>query len=739
MKDRPLHIAFLWHMHQPYYLDPISDRFVMPWVRLHGIKDYYDMVAILENFPDIHQTVNMVPSLVEQILKYTDSGATDEYMDLTLKPASELTVNDKIFILTNFFSLQWDNMLFVYPRYRDILERRGYSPTPQALEKACRRFTTQDFLDLQVWFNLAWFDPMFKDNDPFLKSLIEKGRDFSETEKCELINKQIDVIRMIIPEYKKLMARGQIEVTASPYYHPILPLLCDTDIAKVAIPGISLPKKRFRHPEDAKTQIENAVSYHSRIFGSPPQGMWPSEGSVSEEIIPLLGRAGIKWIATDEEILARSLDIQFSRRLSDEDPVPEALYKPYSIEKQGHRLSMIFRDHQISDLVGFVYSRWDSKKAVDDLISRLHRIRKGVEWHDGDHLVSIILDGENAWEHYKNDGHDFLSCLYERLSRESAFKTVRVSDYLSEQPPARDMGRLFPGSWINHNFKIWIGHEEDNSAWDLVKETRDFLEATVKKEKGIEKDKIAEAWEKMYIAEGSDWCWWFGEEHNSGMDDKFDELFRAQLMGVYKALGKDAPEHFKIPLLRGERERKLTRELVAFLKPEIDGRVTSYYEWLPAGVYDTRAAGGAMHQVDNILYGIYYGFDLNNLFMRLDSLATLISAADDGRVTFNIQIIEPYASRIEIAIPRRGKAVAVQYVKDEKGQWTKVQDIEKVAVDEIIEIAIPFKAIKASVNEEVQLVVVVSRGEEELERWPKTGYLSFEVPTEEFEAIRWCV
>src|SRR3990172_3876883 len=506
MRDRPLHIAFLWHMHQPYYLDPISDKFVMPWVRLHGIKDYYDMVAILEKFPDIHQTINMVPSLVEQILKYTDSGATDDYMDLTLKTASDLTVCDKIFILTNFFSLQWDNMLFVYPRYRDILERRGYSLTPQALEKACRRFTTQDFLDLQVWFNLAWFDPMFKDHDPFLKSLIQKGRDFSETEKRELINKQIDVMRMIIPEYKKLMARGQIEVTASPYYHPILPLLCDTDIAKVAIPGISLPKKRFRHPEDAKTQIENAVSYHSRIFGSLPQGMWPSEGAVSEDILPLLGRAGIKWIATDEEILAKSLDIQFHRGLSDDEPVPNALYKPYYIDKHGHRLSMIFRDHQLSDLIGFVYSRWDSKKAVDDLISRLHRIRKGVEWHDGDHLVSIILDGENAWEHYKNDGHDFLSCLYERLSRESAFKTVRVSDYLSEQPPASDMGKLFPGSWINHNFKIWIGHEEDNSAWDLVKETRDFLEATVKKEKGIEKDKIAEAWEKMYIAEGSDWC-----------------------------------------------------------------------------------------------------------------------------------------------------------------------------------------------------------------------------------------
>ena len=181
-------------------------------------------------------------------------------------------------------------------------------------------------------------------------------------------------------------------------------------LQKVAIPGISLPKKRFRHPEDAKAQIENAVSYHSRIFGSLPQGMWPSEGSVSEDILPLLGRAGIKWIATDEEILAKSLDIQFHRGLSDDDPVPNALYKPYYIDKHGHRLSMIFRDHQLSDLIGFVYSKWDSNKAVDDLIARLHRIRKSVEWQDGDHLVSIILDGENAWEHYKNDGHDFLSC-----------------------------------------------------------------------------------------------------------------------------------------------------------------------------------------------------------------------------------------------------------------------------------------------------------------------------------------
>lgn len=738
MKDRPLYIAFLWHMHQPYYKDPVSNRFIMPWVRLHGIKDYYDMVALLERYPSIHQTFNMVPSLIEQILKYTEEGVTDEYMDLSLKPAAELTLQDKLFLLNNFFSLQWDNMLFLYPGYRDLLEKRGYEPTPKSLERACRRFTTQEFLDLQVWFNLAWFDPMFKDSDPFLKSLIKKGRDFSEEEKKGLITKQIEVLRMIIPEYKKMEERGQIEVTTSPYYHPILPLLCDTDVARVALPGISLPKKRFRHPEDARAQIERAVTYHKRIFGRPPRGMWPSEGSVSEDVLPLISGEGIKWIATDEEILAKSLDIHFHRSLAKDDGIPEALYKPYYVERDGKEISMIFRDHQISDLIGFVYSKWDSKKAVEDLMERLHRIRRGVARYDGDHLVSIILDGENAWEHYRNDGQDFLSYLYERLEKEVAFKTVRVSDYLEEHPPTRKIDRLFPGSWINHNFKIWIGDEEDNAAWDLLKETRDFLVSAEKEGEGIEKKRSEEAWENLYIAEGSDWCWWFGEEHNSGLDEKFDQIFRSQLIGIYHILGKEPPEHYLIPLLREERKSKLTRELVAFIRPKIDGVVTSYYEWLPAGIYDPRLTGGAMHQVESVISGIYYGFDLENLFIRLDAGIGFTSPNVSG-LSFHIHIIKPHIERIEIKIPEPGKISAAQYEKDAGGKWSKVHEIEGAAVRDIIELAIPFRFMKVSANEEVQFIIVVSRGEEEIERWPRRGYLSFDVPTEEFEAIRWCV
>jgi len=738
MKDRPLYIAFLWHMHQPYYRDPVSGKFIMPWVRLHGIKDYYDMVAILERFPSIHQTFNMVPSLIEQIHKYSEEGVRDEYMDLTLKPADELTMEERLFLLKYFFSLHWDNMIFPYPRYRDLLEKRGYEPSQQSLERACRRFTAQDFLDLQVWFNLAWFDPMFKDSDPFLRSLIEKGRDFSEEEKKGVLKKQIEVLQLIIPEYRKMEERGQIEITTSPYYHPILPLLCDTDIARIALPGITLPKKRFRHPEDARAQIEMAVAYHKKIFGRPPRGMWPSEGSVSEEIVPLIIGAGIEWIATDEEILAKSLDTHFHRGLSDDDGVPEALYKPYYVESHGKRISIIFRDHQLSDLIGFVYSQWDTRKAVEDLIDRLHRIRRGVAKYDGDHLVSIILDGENAWEHYRNDGHDFLSYLYERLENEDAFRTVRVSDYLEDHPATRRIERLFPGSWINHNFKIWIGDEEDNAAWDLLNETRDFLVSAQKEAKGGRKEIFDEAWEKLYIAEGSDWCWWFGEEHNSGLDEKFDHLFRSQLISIYHILGKEPPDHYLIPLLREERKSKLTRELVAFIRPEIDGVVTSYYEWLPAGIYDPRLTGGTMHRVEGIISGIYYGFDLENLFIRLDSGAGF-TASNVAGLTFHIHIIKPRAERIEIEILQPGKISAALYEKDDEGKWEKVHEIDRVAVKDIIEIAIPFKVIKVSANEEVQFIVAVSRGEEEIERWPKRGYLSFDVPTEEFEAIRWCV
>ncbi|MEW6409533.1 MAG: glycoside hydrolase family 57 protein, partial [Nitrospirota bacterium] len=385
-KDKPLYINFIWHMHQPYYKDPETGDYVLPWVRLHGIKDYYDMVAILRDFPEIKATFNIVPSLLSQIKDYVENGATDRCLIHTLVPADSLDLENKVFILNNFFLANWDNMIKIYSRYNELLSKRGYNVVKGEIERISRYFSTQDFLDLQVWFNLAWFDPLFKDKDPFLSYLIKKGRDFTEEEKSGLIEKQKEILSLIIPEYRKAESSAQIELSTSPFYHPILPLLCDTNIAKASMPDINLPKIRFSHSEDAVEHINRAVAYHYEIFGKKPKGMWPSEGAVSESIIPIAVNAGIEWIATDEDILSRSLGINIEKDPFGGVKKPDILYKPYrlsggeikklTISPPKGGVSIFFRDHTLSDLIGFVYSKWDYRNAVEDFIFRLHKTHK---------------------------------------------------------------------------------------------------------------------------------------------------------------------------------------------------------------------------------------------------------------------------------------------------------------------------------------------------------------------------
>ena len=358
MGGDPLYVAFLWHMHQPFYKDLVTGGYAMPWSRLHGVKDYYGMAHILRDFPDIRQTFNLVPSLMDQIIDYSEKGASDIYLDHARKPAADLGKGEQIFVLRNFFLANWDNMIRPYPRYWELLSKRGTDVSDRELGRMARYFSAQDFLDLQVWFNLAWFDPLFKDSDPMLIGLIQKGRDFTEEEKGQLIEKQREVMRLILPEYRDLWEQGRIEVSASPYYHPILPLLCDTDAAKTASPGIRLPT-RFSHPEDAEAQVSRALARFSEVFGRRPVGMWPSEGSVSEAVIPIVADQGIKWLATDEEVLAKSLDIPLDRDFSGVSKRPEVLYRPYRAVHDDREVSIVFRDHTLSDLIGFVYSKWD--------------------------------------------------------------------------------------------------------------------------------------------------------------------------------------------------------------------------------------------------------------------------------------------------------------------------------------------------------------------------------------------
>jgi alpha-amylase/alpha-mannosidase (GH57 family) len=710
-------------MHQPYYKDPFTGLYRLPWVRLHGTKDYLDMAEILLDFPEIRQTFNVTPSLLEQIVDYTENRAEDRYLQLSVKKASELDIEDRTFILENFFLANWEHMIKPFPRYFELLLKRGAHLIRSELKRMAQYFSVPDFLDLQVLFNLCWMDPMLRKKDTFLNTLVQKGRDYSEEDKLLLLEKQTYVLNEIIPRYRKMVTAGQIELSVSPFFHPILPLLCDTNAAKIASPDIRLPQHRFSHPEDAQRQIRMGIEYFEKVFGYRPAGMWPSEGSVSAEVMRLVCREGIRWIGTDEDILSISLGRPLrdsSRNVVD----PQALYSPHLFED----VSMVFRDHSLSDLIGFEYAKWEPAKAAEDFIAKLIHIWRSVP-RDKPHLVSVILDGENAWEYYRNDGHDFLSYLYEGLSKEPRLKSITVSEYLNTFDRGQPLQRIHAGSWIYANFAVWIGHEEDNTAWDYLTETRKELQLF--QEMNPERD-IPDAWKSLYIAEGSDWNWWYGDDHTTENAKDFDELFRLHLMKVYREIGKEIPAHLFIPVLREDRSVTPSFAMRGFIEPRIDGIVTSYYEWYQGAHLDTKKAGGSMHKSESILSTLFYGFNKDSLFLRLDSFVPFRELTEE--IAFAVDVTKPVESRIHI---RLKPSLQAELFRKSGSSWTKIHDIPDIAVEEIFEMKVSFSALKAREKDEISLSISVMKNREEIERCPFRGHITFAVPTPDFEAMMW--
>jgi len=728
MTNQPVSLAILWHMHQPFYKDLVTGEYILPWARLHAVKDYYDMVAILDKFPEVRVTFNVVPSLLIQVEDYVVNKVSDKFLILTLKDPSALSLEERVFILQNFFMGNWDTMIKPYRRYHDLLLKRGRFVSSAELARVARRFSDQEILDLQVWFNLTWFGFIYKNEDAVIKELIKKGKYFTGDDKKAVIDKQWEIMGKVIPKYKELEDRGQIELTTTPFYHPILPLLCDTNSAKEAMPYIKLPEAAFQHPEDAEAQIRMAVEFHQQRFGRKPRGMWPSEGSVSEPIIPLVGKAGIKWLATDEGILERSLNkIEMrARTLSAAE-----LYQPYLVEKDGTSVAMIFRNHFISDQVGFVYYRWKVEEGVADFMSHMNNIRISLPDDSKNYLVPVILDGENAWEYYPGGGREFLEAFYYRLSSDPSVRTVRVSDYLEQNPPHKKLTRLFAGSWIDNNFKIWIGHEEDNTAWDYLNSARLALE-------GVSRDDARTAWQEIYIAEGSDWCWWYGDEHSSENDAVFDALFRKHLKNVYTLIGRRPPKYLDAPIKKARVVRPL-REPVYLIRPVLDGEITNYYEWLSAGFFDIARARGAMHQIATLLNEIYYGFSLTDLYLRLGVNLDL-SNEEVQSFSFAVITFAPSEKKAEIVFNREANRFVFKlYKMGEKHDWEFVRELESFGVGRIIEMGIPFPDLEARPSQLVELVVVVYKDGQELERWPRGGVITVTVPTETYEQEQWYV
>ena len=592
-----LRVGFLWHMHQPYYKDPLTGAYSLPWVRFHGIRSYYDMAKVLRQFPEIKAAVNLVPSLLLQILDYQLGQARDLFLEHTLNPAADLTEAERRFLLRYFFMANWDTMVRPLPRYYALLCDRGMRPDEAALDRAMAQYKTRDYLDLQVLFNLSWFGFKALEEFPVLSELRAKGRDYIEQDKAAVIGCQQTILQKLIPLYKNLEATGQLELTTSPFYHPILPLLINTDIAKRSMPQALLPET-FGAPEDARAQVVKAVEFHARVFGQRPRGMWPSEGSVCPEVIPILSEAGLQWIGTDEEILLHSIPLS-SRG--------EGIYRPYRVEHEGRSIQIVFRDKELSNLLSFTYGGIDPSAAASDFISRLDHIRKMTSGQKEPALATVILDGENPWENYLEAGRPFLIELYSRLSQASSLKTVRLGDHLMEHPARSTIHKLHSGSWINHDFDIWIGSEEENLAWEYLGRTRKIL-APILADEGIPAEQRQAAREALYAAEGSDWFWWYGDDFSSEHDDEFDRLFRAHLIHAFKILKHEVPEYLDRPIIHLH-PIKHVAEPVNFTTPVLDGKRTSYFEWQGAGYYNAMLRATRYH-AERLLTAIYFGFDL---------------------------------------------------------------------------------------------------------------------------------
>ena len=595
---KKLSIAFYWHMHQPVYqLSPEGD-YIMPWVRLHAVKDYLDMVTILDKFQKTKLNFNLVPVLLDALMDYGEKDFHDIHSRLTVKNISDLSGEDKTFILNNFFDANYQTMISPFARYNELYQR--YTATA---DSDINIFTDPEYSDLMALFNIVWMDPIYKNVYPELGALIEKSSGYTQADRIKIIEIHRDIIRKIIPAYKHYVDQGRIEVTTSPYYHSILPILIDI---KDAYTGDDLPDD-LEMADDARIQVERALNRVEALIGKRPAGIWPSEQSVSPKMLDLLSKLGVKWTISDEGVLAASINYDFVRDFNGAMENPYPLMKTYNYKG----VNMIFRNAFLPNLISFEYHNYDSDAAANDFYDRIKVAQSRLlSSPDDNHLLTIAMDGENCWENYQDDGSAFLSKVYELIEKDDTLETVLISDYLAKDIPKK-LPQLAAGSWINHNFKVWIDEPLKNLAWCYLSRVHaDFAEII---EKNPQNPNIELARRELFICEGSDWFWWYGEPNNSSHDNLFDYIFREHLKNVYIYLGADVPEFLDEPLL-GTIDKPSRYPRCAFT-PKLDGMPESEKEWLNSGCIDI--ADGPVHNDMMAFSKICFGSDKDNIYFRL--------------------------------------------------------------------------------------------------------------------------
>lgn len=597
----PLRIAILWHQHQPYY--NLDAEFFLPWVRLHAVKDYLDIVLLSQNYPKLRQTFNLVPSMLLQLDEYLKYGVQDKIQKLTNIEAVNLTYSEKTQILESFFVCNYENMIKPYPRY-DLLFNKAKT------NNNISDFTSQDWLDLQVWYNLTWIGPISRKADA-IKSLFDKGSNFTEVDKITVMDYHFKLMADVVQALRSLKDSGQAEISVSPFYHPILPLLINSETMHEAMPDALLPNPCFQRPEDASRQIKDAIEYYKSIFGDTPKGMWPSEGSVSDSSIDMIAECGIQWLATDENILLNSLPAGTNKL---------ERFFPRKFKSGGNETIMFFRDHFLSDLIGFQYSGMNPETAATDFINRLKYVRWEIASNYSEEalryaVVPIILDGENCWEFYPENGVHFLTALFGKLSDDTELQTITFSKAVSEKSHdyREPISHIRAGSWINSNFDIWMGEAPNVRAWELLGQIRTLAE---ERKSTIEPKLFHEIMNEIYIAEGSDWFWWYCSYHSAPNKPDFDIVYRKRIANIYKMLGLDIPDELNSPISSGEKKDVYLQPAKNQITPDISlGWLES--DWHGCSIFNAKYAQDAMHSSSELLSRIYFGNDTNTIYLGI--------------------------------------------------------------------------------------------------------------------------
>jgi alpha-amylase/alpha-mannosidase (GH57 family) len=543
-----LDLVFLWHMHQPDYRDHSTGEFTLPWVMLHAIKDYSDMADHLERYPAIHAVVNFVPVLLEQLDDYTTQFATGHFRDpllrLLARPDHEaMSEADRQFLLKACFRSNHTTMLAPYPHYRRLQEIYRLAEQQAGTGQAPSYLGDAYFRDLLTWYFLAWSGETQRRHHPWILALMAQGSHFSEEDRLRLRNWVGQTIAQIIPRYKALSQRGQIELSTTPQSHPLAPLLLDFKSAHDRLPEAPLPQSE-RYPggeERLRTQITQGQQTHQHYFGSLPDGLWPAEGALSEATLQLLSESGVQWVASGEGVLRASLEASGLQQ-------HRCAYQPWRLAQT--QPVIFFRDDRLSDHIGFSYAKWNGSDAAHHLIAECESIRQSSP-DDSHPVVSIILDGENAWEHYPYNAWHFFDALYGQLAQHKTVRTTTFSRVLSNtRSSVQELPRLCAGSWVYGTLSTWIGDAQKNRAWDLLCQAKAAYDERVRSGQ-LTEQALKGAQEQLLHCESSDWFWWFGDYNPADSVRSFDALFRHSLGNLYRLLQQDPPQALNRPISEG--------------------------------------------------------------------------------------------------------------------------------------------------------------------------------------------